>query len=270
MTQPPTFSVIIPTLNEEKFLPNLLRSLADQSKKDFEVIVVDGSSKDKTVTLAKKFPGVKIIVSKKANLPLQRNLGAKEARGRWLVFVDADSILTPYFFERIVRFIEKKNPPLFTTWAQPDSDDLNDHLYTLLANLVLEGSILLKRPMAPGPLSVIHRQTFFSVRGYDEDQAYNEDIDLGLRLFKKGITLTILPESLYVWSMRRIRREGKMKIIQQYVVSALPILLFKRPLKYLPGYLMGGHLYGEKKPIKKSLIKTYEKKLKKLMKEIFE
>ena len=39
MTQPPTFSVIIPTLNEEKFLPNLLRSLADQSKKDFEVLI---------------------------------------------------------------------------------------------------------------------------------------------------------------------------------------------------------------------------------------
>jgi len=55
MTQPPTFSVIIPTLNEEKFLPNLLRSLADQSKKDFEVIVVDDCSKDKTRTIAKSY-----------------------------------------------------------------------------------------------------------------------------------------------------------------------------------------------------------------------
>ena len=47
-----TYSVIIPTLNEEKFLPNLLESLIVQTDKHFEVIVVDGSSKDKTVAIA--------------------------------------------------------------------------------------------------------------------------------------------------------------------------------------------------------------------------
>lgn len=271
----PQFSVIIPTLNEEKFLPLLLASLTEQTKKDFEVIVVDGKSKDKTVTLArsfqKKLPDLHVIEASRASLPFQRNLGAREAKAKWLAFIDADSVLTPYFFERIGRFVAQKKPLLFSTWALPDSDDVNDHIFTLFANLVIEGSALLKRPMAPGPMTIIDRETFFSVSGYDEEQAYNEDIDLGLRLYQKGITLRVLPESLYVWSMRRIRREGKMKMIQQYVVSALPILLFKRPLKYLPGYLMGGHLYDKKrKPVKRSVVKTYERKLKKLMREFFE
>src|SRR5690348_11138372 len=99
------YSIIIPALNEEKFLPNLLTSLASQTKKDFEVIVVDGSSKDKTVSRARSFhktvPGLRVVISKIASLPLQRNIGAKAAKGEWLIFVDADSILLPYFIERI-------------------------------------------------------------------------------------------------------------------------------------------------------------------------
>ena len=49
------YSVIIPTLNEEKFLPKLLTSLAAQTRREFEVIVVDGASEDKTRTMAESF-----------------------------------------------------------------------------------------------------------------------------------------------------------------------------------------------------------------------
>jgi len=271
----PQFSVIIPTLNEETFLPNLLRSLKDQSRKDFEVIVVDGRSRDNTVAVARSFqrtlPRFQVIEAPRTRLPFQRNLGAERARGNWFLFVDADSVLMPYFFERVEQFIAQKKPLLFTTWVLPDSDDVNDRIFTLFANLVLEGSVLLKRPLAPGPLTAVERETFFAVGGYDEEHAYNEDVDLGLRLAERGIMLHILPEALYIWSMRRIRREGKMKVMRQYIVSALPVLLFKRPFKYLPGYIMGGHLYDKtRKPIRRSVLRVYEKKLKKLMKELFE
>jgi cellulose synthase/poly-beta-1,6-N-acetylglucosamine synthase-like glycosyltransferase len=48
-------SLVIPALNEEKFLPHLLTSLTKQTKRDFEVAVVDGSSKDRTVDTARSF-----------------------------------------------------------------------------------------------------------------------------------------------------------------------------------------------------------------------
>lgn len=266
----PQFSVIIPTLNEEKFLPHLLQSLKDQTYKNFEVIVVDGNSKDRTVQVAKTFPRVKIVVSKKASLPMQRNLGAKAAKGEWLVFVDADSIFLPYTIERIVNYIYETKPKIFSTWAKPDSTLVNDAITTLLANIYWESTVLLKRPVAPGPLTIVRRDVFASVGGYDETHQYNEDVDLGLRLNEQGATLSFLRETLYVWSMRRIRSEGKMKQISQYILAMLPILIFRRPLKHMPGYIMGGHLYGRKKPIRQSLLKTYERKLKKLMKEFFE
>lgn len=269
----PFFSIIIPTLNEEQFLPHLLASLAEQSDRNFEVIVVDGSSKDRTVALAKgfsrKLPSLRVLVSKTPSLPLQRNLGAREATGEWLAFIDADSVLLPYFTTRARVFIRDTKPKLFSTWAKSDSDVVNDAIFTLFTNIYWEAAVLFKRPAAPGPLTVVRADVFRSVNGYDETHAYNEDIDLGLRLAERGVILSMLRETLYVWSMRRIRRESKMKIMNQYVLSMLPILLFKRPFKHMPGYIMGGHMYAKKKKIRSSVIKAYERKLKSLIKELF-
>ena len=270
----PFLSVIIPTLNEEKFLPKLLASLSQQQVKDLEVIVVDGSSKDRTVEFAKRFtskiPSLHILVSKTSSLPLQRNMGAHIAKGEWLAFVDADSILLPYFMERIRVFIEEKKPKLFSAWAKVDSDLVNDAIFTLLTNIYWEAAVLFKRPAAPGPLTVVRADIFRSVDGYDETHAFNEDVDLGLRLAARGVILSMVRETLYVWSMRRIRRESKMKIMNQYILSMLPILLFKRPFKHMPGYIMGGHMYTKKKKIRSSMLKTYERKLRDLMHELFD
>jgi len=272
----PLFSVVIPALNEELFLPKLLASLSQQTTKDFEVIVVDGSSKDNTVLRAKeyeqKLPKLTVIVSKKASLPLQRNLGARAAAGTWLAFIDADSILMPYFFARVVQYIGEKHPSLLTTWFQPDSGKTGDAMFTLLGNMTIEGSVMFHRPMAPGPLTMVLKSAYEAVGGYDEAHAYHEDVDFGLRLAQKGITLDILRETLFVWSLRRIRNEGAFRVVQQYIRSALPVLFFNKTMKYMPGYIMGGHLYNGKKrkPLKKSVLTRYEVKLRELMKELFE
>lgn len=269
----PLFSVIIPTLNEETFLPKLLRSLSEQTNKNFEVIVVDGSSKDKTISEAKKFtsqlPSLRVIVIKNPSLPRQRNLGAASAKGSWLVFVDADSIFLPYFIDRVTVFIGEHDPKLLTTWFRSDNEDPKDAVSTLFANVYVEATLILKKPLTPGPLTIIRRDAFDMVHGYDEEHAFNEDVDFGLRLYKAGVHLSILRESLYVWSLRRFRKEGTLKVLNQYVVSFFPILLFNRSMKWMPGYVMGGHLYGKKKKIKRSVLNGYERKLKSIMKELF-
>lgn len=268
------FSVIIPALNEEKFLPKLLQSLSEQSRKDFEVIVVDGKSLDKTVAIAKSFikklPSLSVIISKKASLPLQRNLGAKEARGDWYVFVDADSILLPYFMERINNYIREYKPTVFSTWFSPDSNEPNDTLFILLSILYIETMKRLKKPLTPGPLTVVHKNAFELLGGYDEAHEYNEDVDLGLRLNKNGIEIMMLREVLYILSLRRVRKEGMLKLFNQYIVSIFPILFFNRPLKRMPGYIMGGQIYGKKKKLKQPMLKEFEKKLKALLKEFLE
>lgn len=241
-------SVVIPALNEEKFLPQLLASLAAQTQRDFEVIVVDGSSKDKTVARAQAFrsrlPSLKVIVSRKAGLPLQRNLGARAARGEWLVFIDADSILLPYFIERLQVFIHEHRPKLFTSWFRPDSEVSGDALFVLIANLFVEGSIVIHRPIAPGPLAVVRREVFDLVGGYDESLHFGEDYDFTRRIAARGISLHILRETLYVYSLRRVRKEGRLRFMRLYARAALLVLLTKRNLRRVPSYVMGGHLYA--------------------------
>jgi len=84
-------SIIIPTLNEEKALPETLRRVFEQDG-EFEVILVDGGSEDRTIAIARQFPNVTILSAKRGRAS-QMNAGAALAKGEWLLFLHADAIL---------------------------------------------------------------------------------------------------------------------------------------------------------------------------------
>lgn len=268
----PQFSVIIPALNEEKFVGNLLESLVQQTYKDFEVIVVDGKSKDKTVAVvqsyAAKLPRLTQISGRKRLIAAQQNEGALVACGEWLVFVQADSILMPYFFERVARYIQRYKPSVLTTWFQPDSERRNDALFTLLANVTIEISMMLHRPIAPGPLTIVSRKTHQRIGGYNEEYRNTEDVEYGRRLLDRGYKIHILRETLYVWSLRRYRKEGTLKNLQRFALTALLYLVTKKPQKYISGYDLGGALYSLRKSSRLSIIHKYERRLRGFIKEL--
>ncbi len=267
------YSFIIPTLNEEKFLPLLLDSLVCQTEKNFEVIVVDGKSQDKTQEIAntykKKFP-ITILESPIASLPFQRNLGASNAKGSWLIFADADTVFLPYFLSRCHQYIDAKNPRVLATWFSPDSEVGGDTIITLFANISLELSLLIHRPITPGPLTIVSREAFDKVHGYDETHAFGEDYDFGLRLDKAGERVHVLRETVAIWSLRRMRKEGKISVVQKYAASAAVALITRHPLKSMPGYIMGGHLYNKKKkPIEIHALRNFNKQLQKMITDFF-
>ncbi len=239
-------SIVIPTLNEAAYLPRLLDSIAEQSYREFEVVVVDGGSTDATVALAlarnDDFP-LRVLTTGHADISSQRNAGARAAHGDWLVLVDADEILMPYALERCARFAEDEGVSFFTTWCRADTDRRRDAILALLANLMYEGSLKTKRPFCPGPFTAIRREEFELVGGYTEEQAYQEDFDLSVRLAKAGVGLRVLPETLYAWSTRRVQKQGTLRMVFEWASVGLYVLVFRRPLKHLPGYVMGGQHY---------------------------
>lgn len=263
----PLFSVIIPALNEEKYLPNLLTSLIEQTSKSFEVIVVDGASTDKTIEVAdafkKKLP-LRVISCARSSLPMQRNRGASSARGKWFVFADADSVLLPQCLYRLEDFIRTEHPALCTSWYKPDSKKAGDAITTLLGNVVLEGYLMLKKPCIPGPFTVVSRSVFEAVHGYSEDHAYHEDFDFSIRVYNEGFPVKIFRETCYIISLRRIRHEGTLTVMEKYIRSSLSIFLLNKTMKHMSGYVMGGQNY-EKKGLPKI---PFNNKVKKIIRQL--
>ncbi len=99
-------SIIIPTLNEEKYLPLLLESIKQQNFRDYEIIVADNNSCDRTIEIAKSYNG-KIV---KGGLPGEgRNAGAKIAKADPILFLDADVVLPQNFLQNNLIEFEKRN-----------------------------------------------------------------------------------------------------------------------------------------------------------------
>lgn len=99
-------SVIIPTYNEKKVILDCLESLGKQTLEDFEIIVVDDGSTDSTKkeieNLHKVVPSIKLLTQNHKGPGAARNLGVKKAKGKILVFVDADMTFDEDFLEKLV------------------------------------------------------------------------------------------------------------------------------------------------------------------------
>lgn len=241
-------SIVIPALNEDKYLPALLTSLAGQTRTDFEVIVVDGNSKDKTVEAARRFaaqlPRLQVFRSERASLPLQRNLGARAASSAWLVFVDADSVLLSDFVERLYQFIGDRAPRFFTVWFRPDSEAPGDAILVLISNLLVEVGNVLHRPLAPGPLSAVRRDVFELAGGYSEHLTFGEDYDFTQKVIEQGFKLQILRETVAVLSLRRARKLGWKRFVWFYaLVSLRRAFLNSRSPEKVRTYVMGGQYF---------------------------
>jgi glycosyltransferase involved in cell wall biosynthesis len=109
----PRVSIIIPTRNSSLFLENSLKSIKVQTYKNIEVLVVDGGSKDKTISLAKKYK-TKIYIfdphlpTGVFDAPYKRNYGVKKAKGKYVYYMDADMELPPDLISEAVSLCEKK------------------------------------------------------------------------------------------------------------------------------------------------------------------
>ncbi|HQT45504.1 MAG TPA: glycosyltransferase family 2 protein, partial [Candidatus Micrarchaeota archaeon] len=98
----PYVSIIIPTYMEEKYLAPTLESIFSQKADfDFEVIVSDATSPDRTGEIAKKF-GAKLVLGPKTTIPDGRVIGTKAAKGEIFVFATGDNIYTPGWLENLV------------------------------------------------------------------------------------------------------------------------------------------------------------------------
>ena len=240
------FSIVIPTLNEEGFLPRLLADLSRQDYRGFEVIVVDAKSKDKTLFNArefqKKLPSLIILQSSRANVSLQRNMGAKKAKGKWIIFMDADDRIPPFFLTGVRYRTTKDKPDIFTCWCKTAEKSPENKAIETFLNLSLETLKLIDYPAALGALIGVKSRIFGKIGGFNVRTKFAEDSEFIRTAFKKGFKFSVFRDPYYIYSLRRLRKEGKMKRLRNYVRLNLKKLI-KLKIKQSKDYPMGGSNY---------------------------
>lgn len=241
----PLFSVIIPSLNEEKYIGRLLNDILSQTEKDFEVIVSDAKSTDKTVKVANEFKtklDLKISLSNKKNLSHQRNVGAKEAKGDYFFFIDADNRIPSNFLKTAKDFISKHDPELIIPKIKPENENLMNKITYPPSMVLIKMFLHTPRPFSTGGNLIIKNSFFKKTKGFDEEVFVGEDHDMVRQVHEKGGKIRYMQDSYVIFCSRRYNDEG-ISVYIKYAYAYLYQILFRRVKKKIYSYNMGGHNY---------------------------
>ena len=218
------FSIIIPTYNEEEYLPVLLDSIKSQSFDDYEVIVADANSTDKTREIAESYGCVVVD----GGLPaVGRNNGAKVAKGEYLLFLDSDLELTEDYLRNVLYEFRMEHLGIAITKMKPLSDKVEDKIFHDFANYFMIGVEKIK-PHGAGCYGIIVKKSLHDeVGGFDESLTFGEDTDYIERIAEKE-RFRVLRNAEIGVSTRRLEEEGIVTLIQQYGKSTVNDFLGKR------------------------------------------
>jgi len=220
----PFISVIIPTLNEGKYIECTLKALKIQDYKGkYEIIVADGMSKDDTVKIAKKYVD-KVIIAKKKGIAAGRNAGARIAKGQILLFIDADTMLLFNALSEISKAFKSKKIVGATCPIIPLSPRLDFLFFYWALNRYVKSSTKKKKAKVAGICCAYRKNTFEKVGGFDERLETYEDVNLSERVSKLG-KIAFVEDTLALTSVRRLKVWGTAKVVEKYVGSHIRYVL---------------------------------------------
>jgi glycosyltransferase involved in cell wall biosynthesis len=166
-------SIIIPTLNEKENLKGLLEDIRNQSFRDYEVIIVDAYSKDRTREIAKKY-GCRTI-SDRSKPGKARNIGAKNARGEILLFLDADLRIKRDFLSEAYSEFERRSLDVAISRMKFNSKKMIYSIFAGIYNLVL-WILQYIEPNGSCPNGImLKREVHSKIGGFNESIRFGED-----------------------------------------------------------------------------------------------
>jgi glycosyltransferase involved in cell wall biosynthesis len=207
-------SVVIPCLNVEEVLSVQLEAAAGQRcSEPWEVIVVDNGSTDRTREIAESFrsrlPQLRILSVERRGRHHACNAGAIEARGRSVIFVDADDEMAPGFLEAMRRGLDEHE----FVGGRLEHARLNPPVFRNVTDVQCEGlmHVLGFYPFVSGAAMGVRRHVFQGLRGFD-DKPFCEDVDFSWRAQLKGVRPVFLPEAVVHYR----QRSGYYRMFQQH------------------------------------------------------
>jgi glycosyltransferase involved in cell wall biosynthesis len=222
-TNNPKISVVVPALNEEKYLPNLLNSLKKQTypPTDFElVVVVDSRTTDQTEKMARDF-GARIITGTKPGVGWSRKIGFDSASGQIIASTDSDSILPTDWLAKIDQLMTDPAGACVAGVDWPIEGGVFLWLGFYLYHLFIKTNYFLGKPLPWGNNFAMRADVYAKTGGFDPDLKTSEDWQLALKakavMDKKAkfLYLESLPVKI---STRKYQRRG---IFLKYIIDGI-------------------------------------------------
>ena len=162
-------SIVVPVYNAEQYVAETLRSVFAQTYQNFEVIIVDDGSPDRSIDICRQFtdPRIKIIQQSNRGLPGARNTGIRHAKGAYLAFLDADDLWLPEKLEKHIKHLES-SPDIgvsFSYSAFIDGTGKPTGIYQIPRKIdgITPEYVLCRNPVGNGSAAVIRREVFEAI-----------------------------------------------------------------------------------------------------------
>lgn len=209
----PAISLVMPVYNVENFLNKALTSVENQTFKDFEMIIVDDGSSDKSYEIAEEFcsrnPNFKLIKQKNSGPAAARNTGVTHCKGEYIAFMDSDDYLEKNFLEELYNLAKKTGADITCCNFNMYYPNKNLKIYMPFNSLpgVYTKSKALRKLILD--ISVhyfiwnkLYKKELFLERNIKFDNMYFEDISTSPRLFYFAKTVAFTSKALYNYTMR--------------------------------------------------------------------
>ena len=226
-------SVIIPSYNEEKYIEKTLKALKEQDYKNMEIIVVDSSTSEETRIISKKYADRTILLDERG-VSKARNLGAQNASGDILIFIDADTIMEKGTLTEITRKFEiDKNVVCVCAYVDVESSIGSRLLFKSVSEMVwLLAKIGL--PLFYGSC-VAYRRTAFEKICFSERLITCEDIDLSRRARRLG-KCVLDRKARVLTSARRVEKGGIIKTVFFHIQNLANYLVSGKAEENYPAF----------------------------------
>ena len=221
-------SIVMPALNEEKYIGASLEGLTRQTFKDFEIIVVDGASADRTRSIAGKY--ARVLIEKRKGMARARNKGAKAANGDILIFLDADTKPTRSLVSTYLDAFDDEKVIAATGPILP-LEKTNIRIlwgYKFVSILFVKVSIFLGVPSLVGSNFAVRKSAFDKVHGFNGNLMTYEDWDLSIRLRKLG-EIKYLDKAVVYTSARRVKEWGVFGYFKYHIENMFLYNVMKKP-----------------------------------------
>jgi len=224
MVKNPTVSVIIPTYNRAYLFGKAIKSVLNQTYKDFEIIVIDDGSTDNTEEITRGFKDkrVKYIKKYKKNrgISVARNIGIKMARGKYIALLDSDDEWLPEKLDKQINILQSESPEVGVVYSNlcyidENGNNMNRKLrISKKAEGYIYEDLLEKYCVSPPSSFLIKKECFNRVGLFDDLLSGQEDWDMWIRIAKYyRFTLIKIPLVKYRLHSNQISKNLEIKII---------------------------------------------------------